>query len=122
MSSNFPPGVSGNEWQIAGPDHEIDDTRECKSEGVTVKTITDFALLNLDHALEILSGFESKGKPLTSLHAVTAYIQAAKGDVLEGEIVGECPFVGVVTVTYYQGTETWECPVCRTLHENEVGK
>lgn len=25
--SNYPPGVSGNEWQIAGPRSEYDETR-----------------------------------------------------------------------------------------------
>jgi len=28
MSSNYPPGVTGNEYQIAGADHEFSDERE----------------------------------------------------------------------------------------------
>lgn len=27
--SNYPPGVTGNEYEIAGPDREFTDEREC---------------------------------------------------------------------------------------------
>lgn len=30
--SNYPPGVSGNEWQIAGPQAETIETREVEHE------------------------------------------------------------------------------------------
>ena len=29
MSSNYPPGVTGNEYEIAGPDYERDVDEEC---------------------------------------------------------------------------------------------
>lgn len=29
MPSNFPPGVTGNEYEIAGPDYEKDSTLPC---------------------------------------------------------------------------------------------
>ena len=31
MLSNYPPGVTGNELAIAGPDAEYDDYKECES-------------------------------------------------------------------------------------------
>ena len=48
--SNYPPGVTGNEWQIAGPDAERDETRdvkecgnaECEFEGGTVEGVVTF--------------------------------------------------------------------------------
>ena len=27
--SNYPPGVTGNEYEIAGPDFEVEHEREC---------------------------------------------------------------------------------------------
>jgi transcription elongation factor Elf1 len=41
--SNYPPGVTGNEWQIAGPyaeTEEILDCPECEKE--TLHTVTTF--------------------------------------------------------------------------------
>lgn len=32
MSSNYPPGVTGGEYQITGPDAEWDDERTCENE------------------------------------------------------------------------------------------
>lgn len=29
MSSNYPPGVTGNEYEIAGPDYEQDHPESC---------------------------------------------------------------------------------------------
>lgn len=29
--SNYPPGVSGNEYEIAGPDREFTDERDCSN-------------------------------------------------------------------------------------------
>lgn len=39
MSDNLPPGVTGNEWQIAGPtasrgEHELDVEHECPDDEV----------------------------------------------------------------------------------------
>ena len=33
MSFNYPPGVTGNEYEIAGPDWEVEVTGECPSCG-----------------------------------------------------------------------------------------
>lgn len=33
MASNYPPGVSGNEYEIAGPDYEHDSDVLCESCG-----------------------------------------------------------------------------------------
>jgi glutaredoxin len=38
VSSNLPPGVSGNEYEIAGPDHEREEERTCSTCGVTATT------------------------------------------------------------------------------------
>lgn len=31
--SNYPPGVTGNEYEIAGPDREFTDERDCEGCG-----------------------------------------------------------------------------------------
>ena len=35
MNSNYPPGVTGNEYEIAGPDYERDVDEKCPTCGLT---------------------------------------------------------------------------------------
>lgn len=41
MLSNYPPGVTGNEYQIAGPDWEQEDHRYCPECGYEVDGTTE---------------------------------------------------------------------------------
>lgn len=109
--SNYPPGVTGNEWQIAGPD-EREMSVECSSEGFTVRTTSMYAENQIKAAIEdINSG-------LRMLTAVSRLRQAL-GDIEVIDIETQCPFVGDVTVFRTDGPWTWECPLCRETHEIE---
>lgn len=37
IMSSYPPGVTGNEFEIAGPDYEQEEERTCDSNDVTIK-------------------------------------------------------------------------------------
>lgn len=147
--SNLPPGVTGNEYQIAGPDFERDESRECPSEGFTIKTTTGYGEKQIDAALDLILDVQKslRGLPVRNLDsktdpyritmsnfvsaeevevaarrltAVTAYLRTALSEVETVDVDGECPFAGDVTVQGYNGVVSWECPVCRTTHEEEI--
>ena len=104
MSWNLPPGVTGSEWQIAGPDFEQDMERVCEADVETVP---------LHLAQEILDAVVSAkagGMPDTDKYAIL---------IRQSFIGGPCGWEGEVTVTGYRGVLTWTCPACGTDHEDE---
>lgn len=111
--SNLPPGVTGNEYQIAGPDREWDDYRECSSEGFTVRTIDLYGEGLIQKAIEMLNG-------TGNITVAVSYLRTALSDIETVDVDGECPFGSDVTLQTYHGIESWECPICRTMHETEV--
>ena len=114
--SNYPPGVTGNEWQIAGPDFERDETKECGAEGFNVRTITKYGEGLIAQSIEALGRYD--GNP-HGIPAVQMWLRLALTDIEEVELESVCPFVGDVTVVGWQGVVSWECPLCRTQHEEE---
>ncbi len=101
---------------IAGPDSERDEERECRSEGFSVSTITNYGKKQIKAVISDLQDQLPNG---LNLNQEVARLQAALNDIEEVDIDGECPFEGDVTVIYYNGVITWECPLCRILHEEE---
>ena len=114
MSDNYPPGVTGNEWQIAGPEREWDETVECDSEGFTVRTISMYGRNQIDNALKEL------GEDPLNIHVAIARLRQALSDIETVDVDGKCPFVGDVTLQQYEGESSWECPICREVHMREV--
>ena len=145
--SNLPPGVTGNEWQIAGADREFDDYRECDQPGIGVKTITLYGENQIKEAIEsVLEG----ARVLRNVPTITQYphdppeppkdyiekddaeivarrltadvsrLRAALSDIMLADVDKPCTWEGTVTVQVYDGMEQWECPLCRHQHENEV--
>jgi hypothetical protein len=112
--SNLPPGVTGNEYQIAGPDFERDEERICPSEGFSTLTITGYGKERIESVIALLN--EPEPNILVAVH----HLRSALGDIWSVDLDGECPFAGDVTVVGYQGTQTWECPVCREVHAEEI--
>lgn len=135
---SLPPGVTGNEYQIAGPDWEGDIEVQCDGDGFNTMTVTGYHESNLLAALDRIRKVheEVRNLPyndderlervdvieaLRGLYAVTAFINNAQGDVMDtGEVDKPCPFEGTVTAEIYQGMRTWVCPLCRRTHEDEV--
>lgn len=146
--SNYPPGVTGNEYPIAGPDREWDDYRECESEGFSILTITGYGKHRVAEAIEKVlqtqraistlpvhqresvkdpyrvtpdTGFVRADEiDLAGLTVAVAYLRAALSDIESVDVDGKCPFGGDVTLQTYNGIESWECPVCRETHEKEI--
>lgn len=134
---SLPPGVTGREYEIAGPDREWDDYRECSSEGFTVLTLTGYGKNQIAQAIEDVlkvqrtitqSSHQDNGvgdifipaPDLSGLTVAVSRLRNALSDVQDVDVDGQCPFGGDVTLQVYNGIESWECPACRTLHETEV--
>jgi hypothetical protein len=108
--SNYPPGVTGNEYAISGPEFERDEYRECPTSNVTIRTVPKQTEVRIKAAIDQL-----RNNP-RSQSQVIMHLQFALSDIEDVEI-DECPFAGDVTVQGYDGIMSWECPVCRVDHE-----
>ena len=116
--SNLPPGVTGNEVEIAGA-REFDDTRECTAEGVSLMTITPYGKKQIEDAIMTLVKWRS-GDETAKIAPAEFILRNALADIEDVDIEVQCPFMGDVTLQYANGVTTWQCPVCRTEHEEEM--
>ena len=116
MLSNYPPGVTGHELEIAGPDWEQDLERTCGVENVELHV---FALDDMKaiRATAMATGAQGKGKQRDA-DVMQRTLRRALSRVLD--ITVTCPFDGEITVWSYHGVSHWTCPMCGHEHsENE---
>jgi len=111
--SNYPPGVTGNEPQIAGYP-EFDQNVDCQAEGVTVVTMSPEAYKRAAALVDEVMRSARQGLLVPSGTAFRLQNEIADGE--EVDLVS-CPFEGDVTSWVDQGIVFWECPLCRTVHE-----
>jgi len=131
MSSNYPPGVTGREYAIAGAEAEIDQEVVCKSKDIEIHNLPSYGIDKLMTARATLV-------KLTTFHfppdeqapdtqeerrqiAVEVYrlLEEVGRSLSEGATVN-CPFEGLVTVSWYGGIGTWTCPCCGAEYEIEA--
>lgn len=105
--SNYPPGVTGRELQIAGPDWEGSVQRECTQEDVLVQVIKDPA--ETKRSLETLADVVKYGVA-TRPSAAMAY-ERLKRNIVVAELP-KCPFSGQVDAWTYRESLRWTCPTC----------
>lgn len=132
--SNYPPGVSGNEWAIAGPSYERDEARTCGQEDVTLRTLSALGKRKIEESIEALAtcpecrvmkyahkmDCSQRGGPTTAPAAIRAFLTTALSEV-EETVVPTCPLVDE-EVTVWGGDDGllhWTCPVCGHEHEEE---
>ena len=120
MSSNYPPGVSGHEYAIAGPDYEQDEERTCGAEDVEFTTLSAADGKRLDVATDAVRKLALLRSPTPDDHelAMEAYraLSAIYSD-REDVTLPTCPFNGTVTVNGSGDERWWTCPLCHTSHE-----
>lgn len=113
MLSNYPPGVTGGELQIAGPDVEMEMYRTCGARWVTTvpRRIVDMMLDNVTVHFDqmTLNDFVSEVRDLRRL-------------MDEAEDEWYCRYEGEVLVTLYRDREWWYCPACGAEHENNYSE
>lgn len=94
---NFPPGVSGNEIEIAGADWEGEIERSCDQTDVEIAVL----------------GPESRDLLAANRTGITTTMLVDFVKSMVTVTVPECPFIdGEVYAWSYNGVLTWTCPVC----------
>lgn len=113
--SNYPPGVTGNEYEIAGPDYERDEERECTMQDAVIRVVNHESYDVYVAQIERMLVTDETPDPA----ALLRYLQGVKDSVMKLD-VEYCPFEGYVTVQGYGGMEWWDCPVCGHRHEEDM--
>jgi hypothetical protein len=130
MSSNYPPGVTGREWQISGPDVEREEAHTCGAKGIMIHNIPQLAIDRLMTARGRIVPLTQKvwppdrpqPDPEEHRQAAIDIYQALLGaiqNISDGADV-DCPWEGDVEVSYVDGVGIWHCPCCGTEYEVEL--
>jgi hypothetical protein len=106
--SNYPPGVTGSEYEIAGPDYESEELRTCTVEDVAV--IQTHVMQNQVRA--ILLDVRMGNSPHVAIKATMDLLAAATASA-------DCGFSGEVLVQGYGAQRWWTCPMCGHQHDEE---
>lgn len=125
MSSNYPPGVTGHEIEIAGAYWEDTAERTCGMRDADITVISNRLAVAVDqmrtaHFARHEQGESAEKAYQQALHRVVSEAVLYNRDVCTIS-VEECPFEGEVWVTqnYRGGVLHWECPLCKTEHEED---
>ena len=112
--SNYPPGVTGMEYEISGPDYEETEAVECDEECLYVPAhLVETAIVTAgDRLNRALTGQGVQNEIRDALADLT-YLREALGG--EGTQEG-CGFEGDVDVAGYRGQKWWTCPRCGAEH------
>jgi hypothetical protein len=117
--SNYPAGVTGREFAIAGYDSEEEAYRECGKYGV-VHVFTDDARREIER-IKVLLAEIAEGKKPTSLAAtLIVNLNYLVKHRVNGVEVEECPFAGDVTISWYGKQGDWTCPLCSYEHHEDA--
>jgi hypothetical protein len=121
---NLPPGVTGNEYAIAGPDREWTEEVECENDGAT------FTVLGKgdDAAIDTIIALADKAGGTTNPAEIASLLRNAgllARQVKRGLFVAEdavCPFVGEADLASYQDEAWWDCPICGDQHTKTIDR
>ena len=111
--SNYPPGVTGRELEIAGPSWEGHVDRACDEPDVQIRMVTAEVASLIEKWLNV-RGADSE--PMAKERMLRALMQAQD----PWEITMEnCPFESEVEAWAHRGMLHWTCPLCGTEHEED---
>jgi len=117
MLSNYPPGVTGRELEIAGPDWEGVLERKCAAKDVALQVLMPDDIFTLKR-VAAAKGAQGSGRARDA----DVIQQTLKGVFARATTVTlpACPFEGSVDAWAYHGTTHWSCPVCGTETEENA--
>jgi predicted RNA-binding Zn-ribbon protein involved in translation (DUF1610 family) len=120
--SNYPPGVSGLEYEIAGPDNEWEEEFECENTNLRYVRISEHAFKycsNIGKKIHKSEGIQYLKENFYN-HASTINVMFNMPDISPEVIVTECDYVGIVLKESYRGKVYWECPSCGKPYEKDI--
>lgn len=118
--SNYPPGVTGRELAIAGPDNEWEEEFECTNEQMEYVMIPPFVhkfCSEMGKKKWRTEGQEDLEKNWYHYASTIDAMFNMSSMTTEVQIV-PCGFVGDVTKYSYNGDIWWECPQCGKDYES----
>jgi len=112
---SYPPGVTGNEYEIAGPDWEGTLEVTCPNEEARLEVVSkDVAEILDEYRTALLA--ENGDEVFRQLRALKNQIAYE----VRGTVTAPCPFVGEVDAAAFRGQTWWTCPVCGAENEEEA--
>ena len=121
--SNYPPGVTGNEYEIAGG-NESEEYWECES---MVKAVVVNMPMIQEMSEDIFTVFTKlREHSYTSYQALVDQKVKSIKRTLENlthsddAIEVDCGFYGNVLMESYKNKKWWSCPNCKKEHEIEI--
>lgn len=120
MYSNYPPGVTGHELEIAGPDWEGEIERACSTRNIEMDMFTDEDVA-LIRRVALATGGQGRGKRRDAdvmQHSLRGALSRMITVTLD-----TCPFEGEVAAWRYERVLHWMCPLCGAEYsEDENGE
>ena len=110
--SNYPPGVTGNEFEIAGPQWEDTVERVCEAQDVSVRVIERDVADAIKH-------WQQSRKTDDEARAQQSMLWMLRDALVDDFDAEQCQFEGKVDAWGYGGVTHWTCPKCGTEHEEE---
>ena len=111
--SNYPPGVTGNEFAIAGPDWDGTVERVCEAQDVEVVTIEQEVVTAIENWKAAIG---TDAEEIEKKHMLM-WLKTADLKKIDQE---QCPYEGKADAWSYGGVLHWTCPMCGAEHEEEL--
>ena len=116
--SNYPPGVTGNEYEIAGPDKEWEDEHwECTNQKYEVAIVPQSLVRSCK---KFSDGVYQTEEIEERKRNITHYMHSIRFNLQSNEIVEQtmpCGYIGDVIKQMYNGMIFWTCPRCNKDYE-----
>lgn len=119
--SNYPPGVSGNEFEISGADNEWEEEFQCDNDDFEYVMISPYAWKYLSETGKLIHTIKGQEEINTNWYHRFSMINAMinYADMTTEIQHGKCGFVGDVLKQSYRGEIWWDCPQCGKRYEED---
>lgn len=120
--SNYPPGVSGNEYEIAGPDAEWEEEFECTNDEFDYVMISPYAFKYASELASKYSRTDTLNDVKDNLYRYLSHLNACLNfaDITTEVQYGKCGYVGDVLKQSYRDRIWWNCPYCGKEYEESI--
>jgi hypothetical protein len=112
--SNYPPGVTGNEYEISGPDWEGTLEVKCPNQEAQLEVVSKEMSVLLDRYRTAVVADD--GEEVFRCLRDLKYMIVSEPKAM---LTAPCAFVGEVDAAGYQGKTWWTCPLCGAENEEE---
>lgn len=122
--SNYPPGVTGNEFAIAGPDREWEEEFKCTNDEFEYVMISPYAFEYISKLAKKYSNIDSLAEVKDNLYIYLGHLNACinLSSITTEVQYGKCGFSDVVLKQSYRDEVWWDCPQCGKTYEETISE